>query len=136
MERKVFTETPTNEQKNIYSLVLDAHERAVSKIQKGIKSSFLEKTVRNFLKTYEPYFTHALGHGVGLEIHESPSLSEKLWNKSNPQILEENMLITIEPGIYLPEKFGIRLENIYQVTKTGSKSLNTLSFELKFNILV
>lgn len=135
MTRVLFTTPPTSEQKNIYSLVLDAHELAVSKIQKGVKSGFLEKTVRDFFKTYEPYFTHALGHGVGLEIHESPSLSEKLGSKSNPQILEENMLITIEPGIYLPGKFGIRLENIYQVTKIASQSLNTLSFDIKSNIL-
>ncbi|MBI2453489.1 aminopeptidase P family protein [Candidatus Peregrinibacteria bacterium] len=97
----------------------------------------LEKIVRNFLKKqgYEQYFTHALGHGVGLEIHESPSLSEKIGTQKKPQILKENMLITIEPGIYLKEKFGIRLENIYQVTKSGAKNLNLSSLEITENLL-
>ncbi len=137
MTRVLFTAKPTNFQKKIYNIVLKAHELAVSKIKPGMTAGDLEKIVRNFLKKqgYEQYFTHALGHGVGLEIHESPSLSEKIGTQKKPQILKENMLITIEPGIYLKEKFGIRLENIYQVTKSGAKNLNLSSLEITENLL-
>jgi Xaa-Pro aminopeptidase len=65
------------------------------------------------------YFGHALGHGVGLEIHESPRIAQ-----NNSAVLKEGMVITVEPAVYLPEKFGIRIEDMALVTKKGCKVLS------------
>ena len=70
------------------------------------------------------YFSHSLGHGVGLEVHEAPSLS-----KTNTTLLKKGMIVTVEPGIYVPEWGGIRLENMIEVTQDGDNVLNTLSYD-------
>jgi Xaa-Pro aminopeptidase len=95
-------------QQKIYDIVLKAHNEAISKAKVGMKASDIDKIARNVIQKYgyEKYFIHALGHGVGLDIHEYPIISQK----SNT-IIEENMVFTIEPGIYLPNKFGIRIED-------------------------
>ena len=78
------------------------------------------KQVGEIIKSYGygEYFGHALGHSVGLEIHESPNFSPKCTT-----ILKEGMVLSVEPGIYLPEKFGIRIEDLVYVTKNGSINL-------------
>lgn len=98
--------------KNIYSTVLDAHIKAAERIKAGVKASDVDAAARNYIseKGYKEAFLHSTGHGVGLDIHEYPSISFK----SNT-ILEKNMLITIEPGIYIKNRFGVRIEDIYIV---------------------
>lgn len=75
-----------------------------------MKVADLDKKAREMLGDYETYFTHSLGHGVGIDIHESPSISSK-----SDEILQEGMIITIEPGIYISGKYGARYEEMCMV---------------------
>lgn len=124
MTRMIFTKPPTKEEKEIYNLVLKAQENAIKHIKAGITGRKADTLSRNIIKKagYGEYYGHAGGHGIGLDIHESPSLSEDCREK-----LKENSIITVEPGIYLEEKFGIRLEDMVLVTKTGTKNLTKAS---------
>jgi len=101
--------------------VREAQRRAISVIKPGIMIGQVDDQARNYLKEnkLDSYFGHALGHGVGLDIHEDPRIGAKNTNK-----LEENMVITIEPAVYLPNKFGIRIEDMVLVTNKGCKILS------------
>jgi Xaa-Pro aminopeptidase len=96
----------------IYSLLQKVTNHTISWAKPGMKVSELDKKVRTLLGEYEPYFTHSLGHGVGIDIHESPSVSSK-----SDEILQEGMVITIEPGIYIPGKYGARYEEMILVSE-------------------
>lgn len=104
-----------------YSFVRNAQEEALKKIKPGVSCSYIDSLARNYLakKGIGSFFGHSLGHGIGLAVHENPLISSK-----NKQILKENMVFTIEPAIYLPEKFGIRIEDMVLVTKKGYKVLS------------
>lgn len=99
--------------KEVNDLVKESQRRAIEMIAPGVKVSQVDKAARNFLakKGLAKYFGHALGHGVGLEIHENPRLSQK-----DPAILQTGMVITVEPAVYIPNKFGIRIEDMVLVT--------------------
>ncbi len=107
--------------RRIYSIVLKAQSLAISKIRPGVKVSFIDNLSRNYIasKGYGKYFLHSLGHGTGLEIHEYPSISPK-----SDAVLEEGMIFTVEPAIYLPGKFGIRIEDMVLVTRKGCEVLS------------
>lgn len=109
MTRMIFTKTPTTIEQNIYSIVLDAQLNAIKNTKVGMKCSEVDAFARNFIKEkeYGDKFGHSLGHGIGLDVHEAPSVS----SKSN-EILKTNSVITFEPGIYLPGKFGVRIEDM------------------------
>ncbi|WP_456472434.1 M24 family metallopeptidase [Methanocaldococcus sp.] len=107
------------EYKEIYNLVLEAKEMVEDYLMEGVRVSFLDYKVRKFFRDYSKYFIHSLGHGVGLEVHEAPRVSMK-----DKTILKENMVITIEPGIYIKDKFGVRLEDLYLIKKNGFKKLS------------
>lgn len=113
------------EKKRIYSLVLEVQQAAIDSIKPGIQTSDLCKLVREmfFEEDVVQFFIHGLGHGVGLEVHEAPSLSSHGSVK-----LKEGMVITIEPGIYIPDKFGVRIEDTVLVTRGGCEVL-TSSFK-------
>jgi Xaa-Pro aminopeptidase len=115
-------------QKELYYTVLEAHKRAAASIKPGIEAAIVDAAARDHIddKGYDEYFGHGTGHGVGLEVHEKPFVS---W-RSN-EILKENMVFTVEPGIYLPEFGGVRIEDLVVVRKNGAESLNTLSKKLK-----
>jgi len=89
----------------------------------GASIKELDSVVRSFINDagYGEYFRHGVGHGVGIAVHEPPAI-----NGSSEGILEENMIITIEPGIYLPNVGGVRLEDMLLVTKNGSKVLTSI----------
>ncbi len=110
-------------QKEIYNLVREAQEYAIEKIQAGVKASFIDLTAREFLKekNYDQYFIHTLGHGLGLEIHEAPSISFR--NNSN---IKAGNVITIEPGVYIPGWGGIRIEDVIVVEEKGARVLTSL----------
>ncbi len=109
--------------KRAFQVVLDAQKRAIENTRSGIIAKDLDKISRDIIFSfgYGEYFGHGLGHGVGLEIHEKPAI-----NPRDETQLKENMVITIEPGIYIPEKFGIRIEDLVVVKDDGYINLTNL----------
>lgn len=118
---------PNNEVKEMYKVVRDAQKLGVESAREGIKALELDKIVRDYIKEKKlgDHFTHGLGHGVGLEIHELPFI-----NGNSDLILQENMVITIEPGIYIKDKFGLRLEDTIIVRKNKPVNLVELPHEI------
>ncbi len=123
MTRVVYFGTPREEIPKIYDIVREAQRRALKLCKPGTLVKELDQAARSFITKsgYGQNFTHNLGHGVGLEIHETPSLSSKSVDKNMP--LEEGMVITIEPGIYLPDIGGVRLEDTVVITANGYENL-------------
>lgn len=120
MTRTVAIGKISGEQKTVYDAVLLAHEEAAKMLAPGVKCADVDDKARQVLKEngLDKYFTHSLGHGVGLEIHENPRLSGGV-----KEVLCEGDVVTIEPGVYIPGKFGVRIENMYVITASGSKTL-------------
>ncbi len=106
----------TEKHEEIFDIVFEAQKSAVKAIKPGIKASYVDKVARNVIEEYGygESFIHSTGHGVGLDIHESPSLSKRDETK-----LEKGMVITIEPGIYLKNEFGVRIEDMVHITNKG-----------------
>ncbi len=111
----------------IYQIVKEANMMCIEAVKPGVTCKQLDDMARNYIseKGYGEYFGHGLGHGIGLEIHEEPRVN---WTCDT--VLEPGMIITIEPGIYLPGIGGVRLEDDILVTETGYKCLTNLSKEL------
>ena len=118
MTRTIFIGGISNEQQRIYDLVLNNQQKVLDEIHDGANIKTIVKSVESDFSLNNEALVHALGHGVGLDIHEGPVLTHK--NDSN---LKENMIITDEPGIYLPGNFGVRIEDTVLVTKKGAISL-------------
>ncbi|KAK3582178.1 hypothetical protein CHS0354_023712 [Potamilus streckersoni] len=118
--RTLFLGTPDNEFRSVYEIILQAHLMGISGAKAGIYGKDLDSISRNHIssKGYGEHFGHGLGHGVGLQIHEHPRINTK-----SQDMLTKNMVITIEPGIYLPGKFGVRIEDAIVVTESGGVSL-------------
>ena len=118
MTRTIFIGRPTEEQKRVYNLVLDNQEKSLREMKDGASIKDIAKIVTsNFaLQGYD--LVHSLGHGVGLDIHEVPFIKE-----ANDNTLKENMVVTDEPGIYIPGNFGIRIEDTVLITKDGQEVL-------------
>jgi Xaa-Pro aminopeptidase len=97
----------------IYDIVKKAHDEALIQARVGMKASDIDAIARKVIEksAYGKYFIHSTGHGVGLDIHELPFISDK-----SSDIIENNMVFTIEPGIYLPDEFGVRFENMVVMT--------------------
>lgn len=114
MTRTFFFGKGTKEQYAIYDLVLEAQLAGIKAVKAGVKASAPDLASRKVMGEYEKFFGHSLGHGIGLDVHEMPSLSSR-----SKDTLEENMIVTVEPGIYLEGKFGVRIEDMGRVTKTG-----------------
>ncbi len=104
----------------IYDTVLKAKDEAFKRVKEGVKAKEIDKAARDIIEKagYGKYFVHSTGHGVGLDIHELPVIS-----KRNETILEENMVFTIEPGIYIPGEFGIRIEDMIVIKNSAGKIL-------------
>lgn len=109
----------------IYETVRKANEFGCSLLKPGIKAKEVDLAVRDFMKEDAKYFGHSLGHSFGLEVHENPRLTS-----TDETILEENMLFTIEPGIYIPNYAGVRIEDDLVITKDGARKLTTLDRKL------
>jgi Xaa-Pro aminopeptidase len=105
----------------VAEIVKDAQRLAIVKIKAGEPVADADRAARDHFKKYdvEQYFGHSLGHGVGLEIHESPRLSVK-----SPAVFKAGMVVTVEPAVYIPNKFGIRIEDMVLVTDKGCEVLS------------
>lgn len=116
-----------SEQRKIYNTVLCAQQTALEKISSGKICSDIDKSARDVINNagFKGCFGHALGHSVGLDIHESPNFSPNC-----SEVLKENMVITVEPGIYLPNKFGVRIEDMIIVKNGGCENITKSAKEL------
>lgn len=128
MTRTFFFGIPDEEMKNAYALVLSAQEKALKSISAGMTGADADAIARDIIsqKGFGKLFGHSLGHGVGLEIHELPNLSPK-----SEDILTENNVVTIEPGIYIPGRFGIRIEDMVIIKPSGVNNLTKLDKRLR-----
>lgn len=112
---------PTDEMEQVYEVCLQAQRRGMEAARPGVSLGDVDAVVRRVITEagYGAFFTHRTGHGVGIEIHEAPFVSPR-----NAMVLEAGMVMSIEPGIYLPGKFGVRIEDLVVITASGAKSLN------------
>lgn len=120
MTRTVAVGEISKEMEDVYNIVLLAHEKGRDALKPGVSCKEADAAARKVIEDagYGEYFTHSLGHGVGIEIHESPRLSKK-----SDDILKVGDVVTVEPGIYIENKFGVRIENMYVITRDGYENL-------------
>lgn len=127
MTRTVAVGQVSDEQRNIYETVLKAQLSALNEIKPGVPAEKIDSAARDVITSagFGNCFGHATGHGVGLDIHELPAVSAK-----NQTLLSAGMVITCEPGIYLPDKFGVRIEDMVLVTANGCKNFTSIPKDL------
>ncbi len=120
MTRTVYLGTPKAKERNAYQAVLEAQQAAVEAIGPGVACGDVDEAARSVLRRegLADAFTHSTGHGVGLEIHEAPRIGAHQTAR-----LQAGMVVTVEPGIYLPGEFGIRIEDMVAVTGNGGQVL-------------
>lgn len=128
MTRSFYFGNPPEEYKKIYNLVLEANKAAIEKVKPGVLLSEIDLAGRNVIENegYGEYFTHRIGHNIGIEVHEYPDVSH-----TSDIEAKEGMVFSIEPGIYIPGKYGVRIEDLVLVTKDGCEVLNNYPKELK-----
>ncbi len=119
---------PSPEQEKVYGIVKEAHDKAIEKIRPGIPIHEVDEVARDHIRKcgYDQYFGHGTGHGIGLAVHEDPGV-----NKENKDLVQEGMVFTIEPGIYIPDWGGVRIEDMIRVTSQGAEILTWLPTDLK-----
>ena len=120
MTRTVHMGRARRGEREAYEAVLEAQEAGLAAVQAGVTGEVVDEATRGVLRTagMADYFTHSTGHGVGIEIHEAPRLAAK-----QTQALKAGMVVTIEPGVYMPARFGIRIEDTVLVTASGCEIL-------------
>ncbi len=120
MTRTIFLGKPEPAFSKIYKVVRQAQLAALQEIRPGVESTYPDSIAREVIKDagFGAYFGHSLGHGVGLATHERPRLGPQ-----GPVLLREGMVVTVEPGIYIPGKGGVRLEEMVVITKNGPRIL-------------
>ena len=128
MTRTVFFRSASDEGRRVYETVRQANLAAEAVIRPGLPLKTFDRAARQVIEQagYGPYFTHRLGHGIGLECHEPPDNSAV-----SEVIAEPGMVFSVEPGIYLPGKLGVRIEDLVLVTETGCEVLNAYPKELQ-----
>ncbi|HEX7422654.1 MAG TPA: Xaa-Pro peptidase family protein [Terriglobales bacterium] len=125
--RTVHVGRPSGEARRLYEAVLEAQQAAISVVRPGVTAGEVDGAARRVLRKRKlaRYFTHSTGHGLGLEIHEAPRLAA-----GQTQKLEPGIVITIEPGAYVPGKWGVRIEDVVVVTPSGCEVLMPTDKEL------
>ncbi len=120
MTRTVAVGFATDEMKNIYDTVLNAQINCLNNIKAGVSCKDGDEFARSVIRSagFGQYFTHSTGHGVGVEIHEFPNLSP-----ASQSILQTGNIVTVEPGIYIPGRFGVRIEDMAYITESGCENL-------------
>jgi Xaa-Pro aminopeptidase len=123
----VIVNRATEEQRRIYGIVKDAHDKAIEQIKPGARLAAIDAAAREHINHagHGAHFGHGTGHGVGLAVHEWPVVG-----KDSPDVAEEGMVFTIEPGIYIPGWGGVRIEDMVAVTADGCAVLTTISKDL------
>jgi Xaa-Pro aminopeptidase len=127
LTRTVMAGKANRKQKQVYNTVLKAQKLAIRKARAGMKACDLDRVARQVIKRagYGKYFGHGLGHGIGLQVHDNPAV-----NPTNQQRLEPGMVVTIEPGVYIPNWGGVRIEDDVLITQRGCKVLNRAEKDL------
>ena len=129
----------SNKMKSVYEIVRAAQENGIRRLSETDNFALVDAACRDTIQKegYGEYFIHSTGHGIGLEVHESPWIRPKITS-----YIQENMTITIEPGIYLENKFGVRIEDSLYIVKRkngkigqGFDSLNFNSFDKELIIV-
>ena len=130
--RVVFPGNPAPKIREIYGPVLEAHDAAVRAIRPGVQRKSVDRIARDIITGagYGPNFRHGLGHGLGREVHEQPAFS-----RNNRARLRAGMIVTVEPGIYLPGIGGVRIEDDILVTPGGPRRLCSLPRSIDTMIL-
>jgi Xaa-Pro aminopeptidase len=125
--RAVHVGRASAEARALYNAVLEAQLAAIAAVRPGITCAEVDQSARSILRRHKlaRWFTHSTGHGLGLEIHESPRLAA-----GQTQKLEPGMVITVEPGVYVPGKWGVRIEDVVVVTRSGCEVLTPSDKEL------
>ena len=125
--RTVHVGEPTDEERNVHEIVEQAQQAGFEAVRPGVACQEIDRASRKVIADagYGEYFIHRTGHGIGLETHEPPYMVE-----GETHLLEPGMCFSIEPGIYLQDRFGVRIEDIVTVTKDGGRRLNTTPREL------
>lgn len=120
MTRTVAFGKVSKNEEDIYNAVLGAQQKAIDNLYTGISCKDAYNLANNYFKenNLEKYFLHSLGHGVGTDVHELPALSNK-----SEQRLQENMVVTVEPGLYFANQFGVRIEDVIVFKKSGAENL-------------
>jgi len=121
MTRNIVPRKPTPDYSRIYSIVLEANNAAIAAVRPGVTAGSVDKVARTIIRKagYGKAFGHSLGHGVGYDVHERPTA-----RSGDKTILKPGMLVTIEPGVYLPDKLGVRIEDLVLVTESGAEVLS------------
>lgn len=127
MTRTFFYKEVSERHAMIYNIVLEANKRAIKAVKAGARFCDVDNAARDYIteKGYGEYFTHRTGHCIGIEVHDFGNVSSV-----NEQILEEGMIFSVEPGIYIKDDIGVRIEDLVMVTKDGCKILNDYNKEL------
>ena len=128
MTRTVFFGGATREQSEVYDVVRRANEAGRAAVRPGVPMKEFDRAARRVIEDagYGAYFIHRAGHGIGLEVHEHPDNSA-----TSEVIAKPGMVFSVEPGIYLPGRFGVRVEDLVAVTEDGCETLNALTREMR-----
>jgi Xaa-Pro aminopeptidase len=127
MTRTVHVGKPSRAHRAGYAAVLEAQQAALDTVRPGIGAGEVDQAARRLLgrRKLAKFFTHSTGHGTGLEIHEPPRIGAR-----QKQLLRAGMVITIEPGVYVPGGWGVRIEDTVVVTETGCEVLTSCPKDL------
>ena len=127
MTRTVFYKEAPKKAQDVFEIVLEANKRAIALVKPGMRFCDIDNAARSYIteKGYGQYFTHRTGHSIGLETHDMGDVSA-----INTDILKPGMVFSVEPGIYLPGEFGVRIEDLVLVTEDGHEILNKHTKEL------
>jgi Xaa-Pro aminopeptidase len=126
--RTVATGELDDEARKVYEVVRSAQAGALDAIRAGMEGTEADGVARDPIVAdgYGDQFGHGLGHGVGIEVHEAPRLSQRSEDR-----LEAGDVVTVEPGVYLPGRFGVRIEDLVMVTEDGCRNLSGVAKELR-----
>lgn len=127
LTRTVCAGQPSERMRHVYQVVLEAQMAACRAVRPGMTARELDAVARDLISSagYGDYFGHGLGHGVGLEVHEAPRLAP-----SSEEVLAPGMIVTVEPGVYLPGVGGVRIEDMVLITESGGEVITNLPKDL------